>query len=400
MYPDACSLRPLRETDISLIVRSFAEHNWPKPRSSFEHYLQEQEAKTRCIWLAFLGESFAGYVTLSLNSHYEPFRAQGIPEIMDLNVLPPYRRRGVGSALLERAEQEAAKHSNIIGIGVGLYPDYGSAQRLYFSRGYCPDGRGITHRYALVDPGANVCVDDDLVLWCTKKSSPEDRFPYQVVDLTHTVSSSIPTWEGGCGFLLHTTQDYKDVGFRIQRFEMVAGIGTHMDAPCHQVAGGGSIDDLPLSDLIAPCVVIDVSSKVHERYKVSVEDILEFEKEHGKIPGSSFVILRTGWDRFWDTPEKYRNNLVFPSVSVEAATALLQRGICGLGIDTLSPDSFDGGFDVHSTLLGAKKYIVENIANSSLLPPTGSSIVCAPIKVEGGAEAPVRLIGLLQPGRK
>lgn len=225
-------------------------------------------------------------------------------------------------------------------------------------------------------------------------STSSDQFPYQTVDLTHTISSTIPTWEGLSGCSLHTTQDYQEAGFRIQRLEMVSGIGTHIDAPSHCVVGGKTIDKVLLSDMIAPCVVIDVSRKAHEQYKVSVEDVLEFEKEYGNIPLSSFVIIRTGWDQFWDTPEKYRNNLVFPSVSVEAAMELLQREICGLGIDTLSPDRLEDGFGVHTALLGAGKFIVENVANSRLLPPTGSYTLCAPIKIEGGTEAPVRLIGL------
>ena len=226
------------------------------------------------------------------------------------------------------------------------------------------------------------------------EDNSSSRFPYQIVDLTHTVSSGIPTWEDGCGFLLQTIQDYQDVGFRIQRLEMVAGIGTHMDAPSHRIAGGTTVDTISLSDMMAPCVVIDVSNKVHERYKVSVEDVLEFEEKHGKVPTSSFVIIRTGWDEFWDSPEKYRNNLVFPSISVDAAMELLRRDICGLGIDTLSPDRLEDGFGVHAALLGAGKYIVENVANSRLLPPTGGYTLCAPIKIQGGTEAPVRLIGL------
>lgn len=131
---------------------------------------------------------------------------------------------------------------------------------------------------------------------------------------------------------------------------------------------GKTIDELNLNDLLAPCLVIDVSAKVHERYSVSVADIEEFEEKHGLIKTGSFIIIQTGWERFWGEPEKYRNNLVFPCVSNAAAHFLLKRNIAGLGIDTLSPDRPEEDYPVHAALLGAGKYIVENIANSAKLP--------------------------------
>ena len=77
----------------------------------------------------------------------------------------------IGSKLMDVAER--AVKSTFVGIGVGLYGGadggYGHAQRLYVKRGYIPDGRGVSYNYAPVDPYANVVLDDDLVLWYTKK---------------------------------------------------------------------------------------------------------------------------------------------------------------------------------------------------------------------------------------
>lgn len=162
-------LRQLTQPDIQPIVAKFKEHNWLKPSSTFEVYLAEQKQDERIIWLAFYQDSFAGYVTLKWLSSYPSFRDQNIPEIMDLNVLPPYRGRGIGSCLLDRAEHEVAKKNTLCGLGVGLYDDYGQAQRLYVERGYLPDGRGATYHYNYVEPGGSYAVDDDLVLWLTKK---------------------------------------------------------------------------------------------------------------------------------------------------------------------------------------------------------------------------------------
>ncbi len=102
------------------------------------------------MWVAFYTGQFAGYVTLKWVSHYQSFKDQHIPEIMDLNVLPPYRNKGIGTQLLEVAEQLAATQSPIVGLGVGLYDDYGSAQKLYIKKGYIPDGHGVTYNYKAV----------------------------------------------------------------------------------------------------------------------------------------------------------------------------------------------------------------------------------------------------------
>lgn len=225
------------------------------------------------------------------------------------------------------------------------------------------------------------------------------KFPYKAIDLTHTVSTSIPTWEGDCGFSHNMLLDYKDcttsVKFRVQKINMLAGVGTHIDAPAHCIPGSKTIDELSLDMLISPCVVIDVTTQAHESYSLTSNDIIAFEQMHGQIADDSFVIIHTGWARFWDQPNKYRNHLVFPSISIEAAKYLLKRNIVGLGIDTLSPDRPKDNYLVHAAVLGAGKYIVENIAHADLLPPNGSFAFVLPIKIKNGTEAPIRLVALI-----
>ena len=179
-------IRFLSQKDIVQLVDTFALHNWPKPKSTFELYFHEQAQNKRIIWLAFHDNQLAGYITLKWNSQYPLFRDKQIPEIMDLNVLPPYRNKGIGSKLLEIAEQLAATRSELVGLGVGLYHDYGNAQKLYIKRGYLPDGRGLTYQYQSVNPGRSVFVDDDLVLFFIKNlevSSSRDRTELQAPKL-------------------------------------------------------------------------------------------------------------------------------------------------------------------------------------------------------------------------
>lgn len=159
----------LQATDIPTMVEAFQKANWVKPATVFQAYLQEQQDDRRKVWIASHNGQFVGYVTLKWDSQYESFRLNNIPEIMDLNVLPHYQRQGIGSRLLEIAENEAFQKSSMVGLGVGLYKDYGPAQQLYVRRGYVPDGHGITYKYHTALPGNQYILDDDLVLWFTKR---------------------------------------------------------------------------------------------------------------------------------------------------------------------------------------------------------------------------------------
>ncbi len=223
---------------------------------------------------------------------------------------------------------------------------------------------------------------------------------FSIIDLTHPLSSQVPTWNGSCGFHLEVKLDY-DQTFRVQQIKMHAGIGTHIDAPSHRIQGGSAIDDLPLQQLIAPACVIDVSTKAHEDYEISLEDIEHYEKQFGLVPEHSLVIGYTGWSRYWQSPDQYRNEdangqMHFPVFSKEAAELLLQRNVVGIAIDTLSPDCLDHSFPVHKIILGAEKYIIENIADCSLLPPKGAMVIALPIRAQNATEAPIRIVGLVK----
>lgn len=169
---DPLVIKPLSEEACGLVAQGFLEMGWSKPQGHFEAYYQQQLAGTRLVLVAYVQNEFAGYLSVLWQSQYPSFAAQGIPEINDLNVLPRFRQKGVASRLLDVAERECLKQAPAVGLGVGLYADYGAAQRLYVRRGYRPDGCGVTYHNRLVRPGASVCVDDELILWFIKQGPP------------------------------------------------------------------------------------------------------------------------------------------------------------------------------------------------------------------------------------
>jgi GNAT superfamily N-acetyltransferase len=166
---DGLTIRPLDAADVLPIAAAFAAIGWDKPASQYERYLAEQQHGARLVLVADVDDQFAGYLTIVWASGYPSFRAAGIPEIVDFNVLPRYRRQGIGGRLMDEAERTIAERAAEVGIGVGMYPDYGPAQRLYVKRGYVPDGRGLSTGDRYVVPGETVRVDDGLVLHLTKR---------------------------------------------------------------------------------------------------------------------------------------------------------------------------------------------------------------------------------------
>ncbi|MBI5273483.1 MAG: cyclase family protein, partial [Chlamydiales bacterium] len=216
------------------------------------------------------------------------------------------------------------------------------------------------------------------------------------IDLTHIIHPQIPTWNGSCGFCHKTILDYGKTGVKVMKFEMHAGVGTHMDAPSHFKEGEGvDVADVPLDKLIGPLCVIDVRKKMTQDLMIGIKDIKAFEQQFGKIPKNSFVVGYTGWDQFWSSPNQYRNedkmgNMHFPGFDEKAAAYLLDKEISGIGIDTLSPDGSNMQFPVHKVILGAKKIILENLTNLHQVPAIGSYLFAIPAKIQFATEATVR----------
>src|SRR5690606_30167439 len=122
-----------------------------------------------------------------------------------------------------------------------------------------------------------------------------------------------------------------------------------LDAPIHFSEGGRTAEQIPLEQLIAPAVVIDISKQAaaDRDYRLTRNDVEAFEREHGRIAPRTIVLLRTGWDRHWPDPKAYlgddtpgdASKLSFPSYGEEAATLLVEeRNVGALGVDTASID--------------------------------------------------------------
>ncbi len=162
-------IRTMESSDLELIYSSPVVTGSSRPAGLYDRYYEEQEKDQRVVLLAFYNGEFAGHVNIIWKSEYPSFAGQHIPEISDLIVLADLRRRGIATALVDKAERIIFRYFPAAGIGVGMYADYGPAQRMYVLRGYVPDRLGLMYRRKPVKPGQMVKVDDDLVLYLVKE---------------------------------------------------------------------------------------------------------------------------------------------------------------------------------------------------------------------------------------
>ena len=183
--------------------------------------------------------------------------------------------------------------------------------------------------------------------------------------------------------------------------------GTHLDAPVHFAERGRTVADIPLEQLVGPAVVIDVASQAaaDRNYRLTVDDLRAFEKQHGSIARGTIVLVRTGWSRHWPDAKAYlgddtpgdASKLSFPSYGVEAAKQLVEeRGVSALGIDTASIDyGRSTDFMVHRIAAARNVPGLENLTNLDQVPARGAFIVALPMKIEGGSGAPLRAVALV-----
>lgn len=165
----AVNINILDESHVSSIVEATSGSNVKRHTDYLEMCIRENYEKKRVTFAAFIDNEFAGMVNLIFLSDYPYFRENSIPEINDLLVVPKYRKQGVGKLLIEATERFARYIYKHIGLGVGLYKDYGAAQRLYCKNGYVPDGNGLIYNNLEASPGNHVRVDDDLLLYLVKE---------------------------------------------------------------------------------------------------------------------------------------------------------------------------------------------------------------------------------------
>jgi kynurenine formamidase len=232
----------------------------------------------------------------------------------------------------------------------------------------------------------------------------------KLVDLTHSFDENTIYWPNAEPFRWEKERwGRTETGswYAAARYAASEHGGTHIDSPIHFSEGKATVDEIPLTQLVGPAVVVEVTKQCEHDpdYQISAADIQRWERSNGRIPAGAVVLFRTGWSKFWPDKKRYIGSdvpkdtahLHFPGLGRDAAEYLVKQArISGIGIDTASMDpGTSRDFIAHQILNGANFYGLENLANLERLPAKGAWIIALPMKIRGGSGAPTRVIAVL-----
>ncbi|MCV0412536.1 cyclase family protein [Nitrosarchaeum sp.] len=210
------------------------------------------------------------------------------------------------------------------------------------------------------------------------------------LDLTLTISTSIPTFPDSPKpqFILWST--LKDDKYNLELLFLSSHTGTHLDAPYHFVKNGIKIHQIPLDRLVGNGILIKIQKGKNQ--SITKNDLILFERKHGNIPKNSSIFFYTDWQKNLNSNYYFINN---PGLSESAATYLVSKKINLVGIDSPSIDlGQDKIFKVHKILAKNNILIVENLSNLNKISSKQFDFVILPLKLKDATGSPVRAIAI------
>ncbi|HKN98161.1 MAG TPA: cyclase family protein [Pseudonocardiaceae bacterium] len=239
-----------------------------------------------------------------------------------------------------------------------------------------------------------------------------------IIDLTAPLTSTTPVlrlpepFANTINFQLEEISRYDDRGPMWYWNNIHTGehTGTHVDAPNHWLSGkdGYDVASIPLRNLVAPAVVLDMSDKVaaDPDFLLQVDDVKAWEAEHGSLPDGGWLLYRTGWDTRSADQDRFLNvsgdKSHTPGVAPECAAWLAnETPIVGIGVETVGTDAgraaeLDPAFPCHNRMLGANKCGLTQLQNLSRLPATGALLVVSPLPIVTGSGSPARVYAIVE----
>ena len=231
------------------------------------------------------------------------------------------------------------------------------------------------------------------------------------VDLTHTVTPTIPVWAGFAGSTFAPAKAGSDVDANTKRGDVFTyakdgfeateyvlrtdQLGTQLDPPAHWAPEYPAIDELPPTYAIRPLVVIPIVDqlKANRNYALQVADITAWENRHGRIPEGAVVFVRSDWSKAWPDP-KLATLKEFPGVGLDALKFLHnERKILFHGHEPLDTDSTPD-LEGEAWLMHNGYAQAEGVANLDQVPETGALVVIGYPKLGGGLGGYARYVAI------
>jgi len=210
----------------------------------------------------------------------------------------------------------------------------------------------------------------------------------KIIDLTLTISQTIPTFPGSPKPRFITWSKIKKDGYNLELLFFSSHTGTHLDAPYHFNESGVKIHEISLERLISNAFLIKI--KKEKNQSIQKSDIIKFEKTYGKIQNKSTVIFFTGWQKNLKKVNYFTEN---PGLSISAVTYLVSKNTNLVGIDSPSIDSGKNKtFPAHKILLKNNILIAENLKNVDKISTANFKLIILPLKLKNATGSSVRAI--------
>ena len=226
----------------------------------------------------------------------------------------------------------------------------------------------------------------------------------QIIDLTHPIHPNIPIWPGDPATEFETVSQIEKNGYFLRKFSMGEHSGTHINAPNSFYTEGASIDTYSPQSLVCPAIAIDIrdQSLANPDYSLTIDDVLNWERQHKLIEPENLVLVYTGWQAKWDDERAFFNRddrgiCHFPGFGTAATQFLLEeRSIAGIGTDTHGVDpGRDQSFAVNKLILEKQRIVLENLANLDLLPAADFTLAIGIMRLLGGSGSPVSVLAFV-----
>ncbi len=206
----------------------------------------------------------------------------------------------------------------------------------------------------------------------------------QIIDLTLPIDNEMP------GVHIQSAKRLEVEGWNATTLQLYSHCGTHMDAPCHFLPGGRTLDQQPLDMVMGEAIVVNLApAQPKELLTVG-----HLEPVSDRVVPGCRLLIRTDWYRQYGTPQ-YRHEL--PRISLELAQWLVERQVALIGVEPPSVadvNNMQELTEVHQMLFRGKVVIVEGLANLDKITSATVHFIALPMKIVGGDGSPVRAVAI------
>jgi len=204
----------------------------------------------------------------------------------------------------------------------------------------------------------------------------------RIIDLSHDIVHQMPVFpaDPAVGILSHHT--HKNTGYCVTQVIMGTHTGTHVDVPLHKLAGGESVDEIPLEKFMGRALVIDLGF-LEEGEEIALEHIKKYAEDINKC---NIVILKTNWSGHFGREDFFSG---FNGISEEAAEWLSNQNITMIVLESPSVHPTEH-VKIHEYFLKKGIIILEALNNLDIIKGRFVDFYAVPLKLKGLDGSPVR----------